>query len=134
MKPKRILLADDDDALLLVMQTRLEAEGFEVVTAQDGYQALAMTLTAKPDLLVLDINMPAGSGFSVSDRLTKIAGMADTPVIFITGETPDTIRHDAIAHGVTSVLHKPFRGGELLEAVRSALGFWIARRPAGYSG
>lgn len=134
MRPKRILIADDDDAMLSAIRIRLETEGFEVLTAQDGYQALAMTRTARPDLLVLDINMPAGSGFSVRDRLAKIDGMADTPVIFITGETADAIRRDAIAHGVTSVLHKPFRSEELVEAARASLGFWVARRPVGHTG
>jgi DNA-binding response OmpR family regulator len=134
MKPKRILIADDDDAILAAIRTRLEAEGFEVLTAQDGYQALAMARTARPDLLVLDINMPAGSGFSVHERLAKIDGMADTPIIFITGETADTIRHEAIAHGVTSVIHKPFQRDELVEAARASLGFWVTRRPAGHTG
>lgn len=134
MKPKRILLADDDHAVLSAIRIRLEAEGFEIHTARDGYQALALARTARPDLLILDINMPAGSGFSVHERLAKIDGLADTPVIFITGETADAIRHDAISHGVASVLHKPFRSDDLVEAARAALGFWVARRPAGHAG
>lgn len=121
-------------SILAAIRIRLEAAGFEVLTAQDGYQALAMARSARPDLLVLDINMPAGSGFSVQERLETIDGIANTPIIFITGETADTIRQDAIAHGVASVIHKPFLSDELVEAARAALGFWVTRRPAGHTG
>ncbi|MHC4794059.1 MAG: response regulator [Planctomycetota bacterium] len=129
MRPKRVLIADDDPALLSAMRTRLEAEGFEVIVALDGYQALAVARAETPDVMVLDVNMPAGSGFSVQDRIRAIDELSDTPVIFITGETPDRIRRDAIEHGVSSILHKPFDGRELTERVRAAAGIWISRRP-----
>ena len=134
MRPKRVLIADDDHALLCAMRTRLDAEGFEVVTAQDGYQALAIARSENPDVVVLDVNMPAGSGFSVRERLRAIDGLRDTPVVFITGEPADKVRREAVEHGISSILHKPVDGRDLLEKVRAAAGVWTRRRSIGFAG
>ena len=123
-----VVRSDDRDYVEQRLE-ELEAEGFEVIVALDGYQALAVARAETPDVMVLDVNMPAGSGFSVQDRIRAIDELSDTPVIFITGETPDRIRRDAIEHGVSSILHKPFDGRELTERVRAAAGIWISRRP-----
>lgn len=121
MTGKLILIADDDFALLAAIRIRLEAEGYRVVVAQDAYQALARARDLRPDLLVLDVNMPAGKGFSVHQRIAKIDELANTPVLYITGECADSIERSAARLGARTVLHKPFATTELLEAITDAL-------------
>lgn len=129
MTSKTILIADDDVNLLAALTIRLESEGFKVLRVQDAYQALEQANRHRPDLFLLDINMPAGKGFSVQERLANI-DMADTPVIYMTGEQPGRVDRSAEDMGAFAVIHKPFETEELLETVRTALGYWTpAARP-----
>ncbi|MEQ8317599.1 MAG: response regulator [Phycisphaerales bacterium] len=116
-----ILIADDDTALLTALRLRLEAEGFAVVTAQDGYSAVDRATHARPDLIVLDVNMPAGNGFSVQARLQKIEELQQTPVIYLTGSAADSIDRSAAALGAFAVIHKPFATADLLATIHEAL-------------
>lgn len=116
-----ILIADDDVALLEALRLRLEAHGFAVVTAQDGYSALDRATHLRPDLLILDVNMPAGNGFSVQTRMRKHPELALTPVIYLTGSTADSVDRSAAALGAFAVIHKPFRTDELVATVYDAL-------------
>lgn len=114
---KTILIADDDLSLLSALAARLEDDGFEVLTTQDGYFAVSQCLTKRPDLLLLDVNMPAGSGLTVLQRIRKVFEVADTPVVFVTGsDDPDIVR-EAFRLGAAGVIKKPFETEELLEAV-----------------
>ena len=130
MKRRRILVSDDDRSTLEAVRVRLEAEGFEVSTATDGYQAVAMARAERPDLVVLDIGMPAGDGFSVHERLRQIPELDRIPIIYMTGQDPESVDRRAIADGARAVLHKPFNGGDLVEECRSARGFWKRRSTA----
>lgn len=121
MAAKTILIADDDTGLLEALAVRLEAEGFEVISTRDAYQALAIARRDRPDLLLLDINMPAGNGFSVQERIGKIEELAGTPIIYITGEEPGTVDRTALELGAFAVVHKPFETAALLDTVRGAL-------------
>lgn len=125
--PKRILIADDDVTLLEALTVRLEAEGFEVIQARDAYQALALARRDQPDLLLLDINMPAGNGFSVQERIEEIEELTGKPIVYITGEEPDAVDEAAQQLGAFAVVHKPFETAKLLETVRSALGYWVQK-------
>jgi DNA-binding response OmpR family regulator len=124
MKQRHVLVSDDDPAVLEVIRIRLEASGFRVTTAQDAYQALSLARSERPDVLVLDINMPAGSGFSVQDRIAEIPEIAKTPVIFITGEVAEKVDRDAARRGAAAIMHKPFHISELIDEIRTALGYW----------
>ena len=124
MASKSILIADDDLGLLQALATRLEAEEYRVTVTQDAYHALALARRYVPDLLLLDINMPAGSGFSVQERIKKIDELAAVPVIYITGEPPESVDQAAEQLGAFAVIRKPFETNHLLDTIRSALGFW----------
>ena len=126
MSSKTILIADDDLLLLKAMKTRLEAAGFRVVATQDSYQAVDHARRLNPDLLVLDINMPAGSGFTVQQRVENLPELSCTPVIYVTGEDPDQVDGIAAQMGAFSVLHKPFGASELLDTAQRALGIAAA--------
>lgn len=116
-----ILIADDDVALLAALKARLEAAGYSVVATQDGYSAIDRAAHLCPDLLILDVNMPAGDGFSVQARMNKIDELANTPVIYLTGSSDETIDQSAAALGAFAVIHKPFQTEDLLTTVACAL-------------
>ena len=117
----RILVADDDAALLQALRKRLESLDVDVITATDGYCSLAQARRHQPDLLILDVNMPAGDGFSVQERLREIDGMATVPVIYLTGDQSERLDVLADEIGGFALLHKPFNVKELLSVIVEAL-------------
>ncbi len=121
MNPTRILIADDDRALLEALKIRFQAEGYEVFTAQDAYQALEYARVNNPQVILLDVNMPAGDGFSVQERLKKMNIGVAVPVIYITGESSRRVDEGASDQGAFAVVRKPFDHQELLVMVRKAL-------------
>lgn len=116
-----VLIADDDIGLLKAMECRLESLGYQVFTTQDGYQALAIARREHPDLLILDISMPAGSGVSVLHRIRAIDEIADVPVIFITGHDTRTIQAETGGLMNAVVLQKPFDTGTLIATIQETL-------------
>lgn len=122
MSGKRtVLVADDDVRLLQALALRLEAAGLKVIQVQDAYRALERCRYDKPDLLILDINMPAGSGFSVQERMEKQHEFGHVPVIYMTGDTRMETELHAHEMGAIGVIHKPLNMRELLNAVWSVL-------------
>ncbi len=119
----RILIADDDRALLTAITARMRAAGFEVRVAEDCYQAVQVANRWQPDVVVLDVRMPAGDGFSVQDRIASIRSgrMRRTPIIFLTGERSARIEAMASSGKAFAVLHKPCRSEELIDTVEAAL-------------
>ena len=120
-KNTTILIADDDERVLKALMLRLGEVGFKVITATDGYSALALATKHKPGLLILDINMPAGDGFSVQERMKGIPGMATTPVIYVTGDKSERLDDVAQQLGAFAVIHKPFHIEELIDTALSAM-------------
>lgn len=118
---KKILLADDDRNLLASLSIRLQAAGYEVCAVQDSYQAVAQARRAAPDLLVLDINMPAGDGFTVQDRVDRMSTVHHVPVIYLTGERSERVAALARSKHAFAVLYKPFDTADLLQAIVAAL-------------
>ena len=116
-----ILVADDDVGLLSVITTRLEHDGYRVVTCRDGYQTIAAARRELPDLLILDINMPAGNGFSVHERINAIEELRTTPVMYMTGRDSQEVYDKADSMGAIAVLQKPFDGSFVVQAVHSCL-------------
>jgi CheY-like chemotaxis protein len=121
MKKYKILVAEDDAALRNSLRIRLSSEGYEVLCAGDGYYAVAMIVQHLPDLIILDIHMPAGDGFSVQGRISKMVHLSYIPIIFVTGDHSQQVLDAAQNLGARSVLRKPFETAELLRIVREAL-------------
>lgn len=124
-RPK-VLIADDDNGLLKALQVRLEHVGFEVTTAVDGYRALVEAREDTPDVLVLDINMPAGNGFTVQDRLEKLQASENkptrkVPVIYMTGDKSDEIQKLAKDLGAFALIYKPIDADQLCETIMQAM-------------
>jgi DNA-binding response OmpR family regulator len=121
MKPSKILVAEDDPALLKSLRIRLTSEGYKVFCVQDAYQAVALASSEQPDLLILDVHLPAGDGFSIETRVRKLPNMHKVPIIYVTGDRSQELRERAEGLGVGLLLTKPFNTIELLEIVRNAL-------------
>lgn len=103
---KRILLVEDDDALANVYLARLEIEGFDVRRVANGEDALATTLSYKPDLILLDVMMPKVSGFDVLDILRNTPETSTVKIIMLTALSQDSDKDRAEALGVDDYLVK----------------------------
>src|SRR5687767_14119811 len=79
----KILIADDDPVIIKLLQVNLEMEGYEVVTAEDGQDAVEKAAREKPDLVMLDIMMPRMDGWTARGELLKNPELKDVPVIFL---------------------------------------------------
>ena len=120
MPDRKILLAEDDAKLRHEIGVFLRQHDFNVICVEDCYQATNFAIKEKPDLLLLDIHMPAGDGFGVHERVQKIPALALTPVIYMNRD-PST-KLDALAEcDHAKLLHKPFAMEKLLHAVTVAL-------------
>jgi len=118
---KRILIVDDERDIVKALTIRLRRAGYEVVTAFDGAQGIFMAHKEKPDLIILDIRMPAGNGFSVAEKLKESVNTLAIPVIFLTGSPEKNSEEKAMALGARFYVKKPYDPEELLDAIARAL-------------
>lgn len=118
---KKILVVDDDKKISKALAIRLKANGYEVHAAFDGLQAVSAARSFRPDLIVMDINMPAGGGLSAAERIGDLVETAGTPVIFITASKKDHHRIHARSLGATGFFEKPYDSEDLLSAIGDAL-------------
>ena len=121
MAKKRILVIDDMPNVVTMLKTRLETWGYEVITASDRRQALTFANAEKPDLIILDIVMPSGGGYSVFSRLRMSPKTRSIPVIFLTAkDRPEDVAR-AYKLGAQYYVKKPYMPETLLETVRKVL-------------
>ena len=120
MTARRILIADDDPLLRALLVHRLSADGHEVLTAEDGGEALAAISEQRPDLIVLDALMPVMDGFEVLRRI-KAGGVTDAPVIMLTALKREQDVVGGLQLGAADYLVKPFIPDELSQRVRRLL-------------
>ena len=114
----KALVVDDDRVLADVLAFTLRREGFQIVMAHDGQQALERWVTEEPDLIVLDVNMPYLDGFAVCERIRE---EADTPIILLTvrGEEDDIVR--GLKLGADDYITKPFSPRQLVARAQAVL-------------
>ena len=117
LRPERILVVDDDPPLRRMLARTLRAEGYEVSVAADGPAALVATERAAPDLIVLDVAMPAVDGLSVARRL-RDRGLA-TPILMLTARDAVSDRVAGLEAGADDYLVKPFAVAELIARLRA---------------
>ncbi len=118
---QKILVIEDDPVARADLEARLEANGYIVARAADAASAMTVVNRERPDLILLDLGLPAGDGFLVLERLRKIETLAAIPVLVVTGRSDPETRKRVEAMGITPVLVKPVGTEVLLAAVRSAL-------------
>ncbi|WP_051326184.1 response regulator transcription factor [Glycomyces tenuis] len=117
--PARLLVVDDEESLADLLVEALSFQGYEVTSAASGTAALAAVEESRPDLIILDVNMPGLDGFGVADRLRSSGDK--TPIIFLTARTtPDDLR-EGFGSGGDDYLMKPFRLEELSLRVSAVL-------------
>jgi DNA-binding response OmpR family regulator len=126
MSVKKILIVDDDEYLLLGLAAKLKANGYAVVTAMDGVAAIASARRESPDLIILDLGLPAGDGFLVLDRLRAMTDLLATPVIVLSAWDPINNKHRSLKAGAVAFFQKPPDNSEFLSAIRHALGEEVA--------
>jgi len=119
--PPRVLIADDNAANVRILRTRLTADGYEVVTAADGEEALAVAHEAKPDLILLDIMMPKVDGIEVCRTLKKQQSPSFVPIILVTAMADAKDIVAGLEAGADEYLTKPVDHAALSARVRSML-------------
>lgn len=115
---KKILAVDDEKHIVRLVQVNLERAGYEVVTANDGKEALQKVQDENPDLVVLDVMMPYMDGFEVLQNLRRNPSTRDIPVIMLTAKAQDADVFRGWQSGVDMYLTKPFNPMELLTFVK----------------
>jgi DNA-binding response OmpR family regulator len=126
MSGKKILIIDDDQHLLQGLTPRLKAHGYRVITAGDAIAAISVARKEAPDLVILDLGLPAGDGFLVLERMRVLPDLAETPVIVLSARDPADNKERALDAGATAFFLKPADNHEFLSAIRKALGETIA--------
>jgi DNA-binding response OmpR family regulator len=122
MGNKKILIVDDDPDVRQGMYVRLKANHYDAIFAADGLAGMSEARKHEPDLIILDLGLPAGDGFVVMERLKTIPALAVIPIIVVSGRSGLANRKRAISAGATAFLEKPVDNVELLAVVRRALG------------
>ena len=119
---RRLIMIVDDSVTVRKVTTRLlERQGYDVVTAKDGVDAIEQLETIKPDLMLLDIEMPRMDGFEVTNLVRHHEIHRDLPIIMITSRTGEKHRERALSLGVNQYMGKPFQEETLLENIESLL-------------
>ena len=122
MDKKRILCVDDSNLILLMERLVLGREGFELLTASDGEQAMTRALADRPVLILLDVVMPSISGVEVCRRLRADKETAAIPIIMVTTHAEGEMVERAFESGCNDFVSKPIDPIELLAKVRNYLG------------
>lgn len=117
----RILVVEDDAATRLAIGSALRAHGHEVSVAADGAGAIVTAQRQPPDLIVLDLGLPAGDGFVVMRRLTASTTTAGIPIVVLSARDPETHEARALEGGAVAYLRKPFAPDVLNAAVQKHL-------------
>jgi CheY-like chemotaxis protein len=124
---RKVLLVDDEDSLRKVLKDLLERDGYEVSEARDGVQALDQVDRVGPDIIVLDLNLPALDGYGVLSQLRSRPATAGIPVIVLTAKGDEDNEVRVFELGADDFLQKPFRARALSARLEAVLG---RRRPA----
>ena len=122
MSQKTILIVDDDPDIRLGLHVRLKANHYNVIFAGDGMAGIAEARKHMPDLIILDLGLPAGDGFSVMERLKANDSLSLIPVIVVSGRNYDANMDRALKAGAKAFLQKPVDNAEFLSVIRQALG------------
>ena len=121
MSLPRVLVADDDNDILLLVTTRLRRDGFEVTAARDGDEALALARAERPRVAVLDIGMPGLDGLEVLAAIRADEQLRDVRVLLLTAKAQESDVRLVYAAGADAYVRKPFSPSELSMRVRKLI-------------
>jgi DNA-binding response OmpR family regulator len=119
-KPK-IVVADDEENILVALEFLLVQAGFDVLLARNGDEALDLVMRHHPDLLLLDVMMPRRSGYEVCQEIRARQDLANTRIVMLTARGREAEAAKGIALGADEYVIKPFSSRELIARLRAAL-------------
>jgi DNA-binding response OmpR family regulator len=122
MGNKKILIVDDDPDVRLGLNVRLKANHYDTFFAGDALSSMTEARKHEPDLIILDLGLPAGDGFVVMERLKAIPALAVIPIIVVSARDVLANKERALKAGAKAYLQKPVDNAELLKVIRRALG------------
>ena len=131
---KKLLIVEDDADVRLGYQVLLRANNYDTYFAVDSVSAISEALKHQPDLIVLDLGLPAGDGFVVMTRLQAKRELASIPVIVVSGRDRFGNRDRALYEGARAFVQKPWNDDELLGIIGDLLGLGRAAFSLGASG
>lgn len=118
---KRILVVDDEMYIVNILDFTLAGEGFEVISANNGEDALRTLLKFEPDLVILDVMMPRIDGIEVCRAIKAREESSETPVILLSAKDRDADREAGLEAGADLYLTKPFSPARLIEEIRNLM-------------
>jgi DNA-binding response OmpR family regulator len=118
---KKILLADDEPNIVISLEFLLRREGYEVVVAHDGAEALAQVRAERPDMAILDVMMPRRNGFEVCQDLRQDPEFKDLRIMMLTAKGRDTEVSKGLALGADIYMTKPFSTKDLIAKVKALI-------------
>jgi DNA-binding response OmpR family regulator len=118
VRPLRILVVDDDPAMVGAITALVGTEGHQVITAYDGLTAVRRFREERPDIVLLDLAMPGPDGFSVAGQ---IRAQGDAPIVVVSGESSEAAKVRALGIGADDYLVKPFGRAELLARIAAVM-------------
>ena len=121
MNAKKIMLVEDDKDTVRAMGVRLKSRGYNLVVATDAISAISMARKEKPDLIVLDLGLPGGDGFTVMQRIKSNYDLMLVPIIVVSARDPLVNEERALAAGAEAFLQKPVENAEFLALIERAL-------------
>jgi two-component system alkaline phosphatase synthesis response regulator PhoP len=127
MAQNRVLIVDDEPRITEVLRVYLERDGFQVADANNGRQAIERAASYKPDLIILDLNLPDIDGLEVCRTIRKSSGV---PIIMLTGRGEEVDRVVGLELGADDYVTKPFSAREIVARVRAVLRRQAAASPA----
>ena len=118
----KILVADDEPNIVISIEYLMKREGYTVLVARDGQEALDMIARDRPDLVLLDVMMPKKSGFEVCQAVRASEELQSTKILMLTAKGRDTDLAKGLALGADAYMTKPFSTRELVQTVAEMLG------------
>lgn len=119
---KKILFIEDEPDQIMMVSMRLEANGYQIISANNGEEGLKLAQKEKPDLVLLDLVMPKMDGSEVCRHLKQDAETKKIPIIIITASGVKNLEEKCLKSGAEDVIRKPFESADLVAKIRALLG------------
>jgi CheY-like chemotaxis protein len=116
-----ILVVDDFDDTRLLLRTWLQKKGFRVVEAENGNRAIAAAESSRPDLIIMDVEMPELDGLAATRKIRELKDFAAVPIVAVSAYGADQYRDHALAAGCNEYVSTPFEPDELERLIRALL-------------
>lgn len=114
----KIMIVDDEQLVINLLQAILTKEGYDVVTALNGQEAVQLAEEHKPGLIIMDIGMPVLDGYQSTAKIRSLPDMGRVPVIFLSGKSAEEDRGRSFAEGGLMFVRKPFTAPQIRDLIR----------------